>query len=117
MTKLVRCDACGANFDIESPGARKITSDDYEVLFVTCPNCRCRYQILTIDTELRGLIAKREAVDRKLVLAKQKQFTKKAIAEIEAERNKLIAEQKEKAKSLQAAGDDILATIGTVGRR
>ncbi|MCM1439178.1 MAG: hypothetical protein NC131_08245 [Roseburia sp.] len=96
MNTVVTCNYCGEMFCAENENIVTRAEGDLEIQYLTCSNCNRKFLVLATDPEMRGLIAQRQQIAKKIKmarLAKAKPQTLKRLAQ-ELDAVKKVQERK-----------------------
>ena len=81
---------------------------DFEVVYVRCPKCGKKYQIITTDTEMRALIKKRNSLEKLIKRACERNLKATTINSYIRQRDRIMKIQKRLNEYLFPMGEEIL---------
>lgn len=108
MNEIAVCNKCGTEFIPDKSQFGEIKKDDLVVLYFSCPTCGEKYHVFTSNSEMRGLVEKRKAVQMKIRAAFAKKFREKVIQEYERELEQIKKKQESIGPRLKSLGEDII---------
>lgn len=111
----VICDSCKQLFAQEEQPVMAVESGDLSVRYFSCPCCGTKYQIITIDPQMRRLISDRMRWQKQIKIAHAKKFSEKTIRRYEREIEKIKKEQMRILPALKARGEEILQQFAQEG--
>lgn len=104
----VTCNACGKDFEIREDSICSVSPGEITVRYYSCPECGCKYQILTSDEEMRKLIVERQQLVQKIAIGRAHKFRSSVMQRYIWEEQKLAYRLKKKRKALKDIGEKIL---------
>ncbi len=108
MNKSVLCDKCGHDFAINQDNCGEIHKGDITVQYFYCTECNAKYHICTTNTEMRKLISRRVAIQKKIAEGREKLLPNGTKQKIQNELNRIIARQIKLEAILKKSGEKIL---------
>lgn len=109
--RKIRCDRCDAEMTQTFQHTEMfctIQKDDFEVVYVRCPKCGKKYQIITTDTEMRALIKKRNSLEKLIKRACERNLKATTINSYIRQRDRIMKIQKRLNEYLFPMGEEIL---------
>ena len=85
-----------------------LQKDDFEVVYVRCPKCGKKYQIITTDTEMRALIKKRNSLEKLIKDAFDRRLKQSTIRNYIGQRDRIMKIQRRLNEYLFPIGQEIL---------
>ena len=111
MFNAITCNKCGTSFKMELEDIQTAVRGDLQAMYIQCPGCQEKFQIITTDTAMRELIEQRARVRDYIITARQKRFGEKTI-EIYVRKDQELKEQQERMRAdLAARGRELLREI------
>ena len=110
------CNECGKEFEYSEGMLEKLVDGQYEVQYFTCPYCGKRYQVLTIDDQMRMLVMQRRKIGNLLRVYKTRiskgiSVHQKHVLKAQKEDRRLKNEQMKLLADLKKKGEELLAKM------
>lgn len=109
----VVCEACGKMMDVRGT-IREFKQGDLVVQFFGCDHCGKLYHVLTTNSELRALIAKRKELELKIQIGYQRKYKAEIIRAYIQQIDEIKKKQIELGDGLKVVGEQFLDGLGKV---
>lgn len=109
--RKIFCDRCDAEMTQTFQHTEMfctLQKDDFEVVYVRCPKCGKKYQIITTDTEMRALIKKRNSLEKLIKDAFDRRLKQSTIKNYIGQRDRIMKIQRRLNEYLFPIGQQIL---------
>ena len=105
------CNACKKVFVVEIDKFATVRRGDLEVHYFSCSNCGHPFYYLATDPAMRDLIEQYKDIDARIRLARAGYIREKSLLKLEADLQRIKAEQMKMLPALKKQGEHVLAKM------